>query len=145
MALTPRFTRADIKAKIDTYLDRVITATVEALKDVGEGFITDCRNLRTYQDQTGNLRASIGYIILVRGKMVTSVFDTGTSAEGRRIGLEYAKKIGAQFSDKNIVFVGVAGMEYAVAVESRGLDVITGSSNEATKLLNRHIKRITKK
>jgi hypothetical protein len=145
MAIRALFTRADIKSICDEFLDRVILATVEALKDVGEAFITDCRDIRTYKDQTGNLRSSCGYLIMVNGRIVQGAFDAGTSGAGRRKGRDYARKIALQFPGNRILFVGVAGMEYAVYVEANGLDVITGSSLSAKKLLQRHIKRILKK
>ena len=144
MALTPLFTRADVKAEVDAYFERLLTATIEALRDVGEKFITDARNLRTYKDQTGNLRSSIGYLILARGKIIESVFDAASSPEGKQIGRAYAEKLARQFRSERLVLIGVAGMDYAVYVESKGFDVITGSSNEAKKLLQRHLKRITK-
>lgn len=145
MALKALFTKADIKAECDAYIERVITATIEALKDVGEKFITDSRDLRTYKDRTGNLRSSCGYLILVRGKIVESAFDANSSPEGKRKGLSFAKRIALQFGGNRLTFIGVAGMDYAVYVEGMGLDVITGSSQEAKKLLQRHLKRITKK
>jgi hypothetical protein len=143
MALKALFTRADVKAECDAYFERIVKASVESFKYVGEQFITASRDLRTYQDRTGNLRASCGYLIILNGDIIESVFDAGDSADGKRVGEEYAKKLALEFGKQgHLVFIGVAGMMYAVYVEAKGFDVITGSSNEAVKLLERLLKRI---
>ena len=142
-----KFTRADIKKRCDAYIENLVKATVEALKFVGEDFITNSRNLRTYIDRTGNLRSSIGYLILVNGEIIQSVFEAGViqTETGKQTGEAYARKIAEMFGGNRIVFIGVAGMDYAVYVEAKGRDVITGSSVEAKKLLLRLIERINKK
>ena len=49
-----------VQSQIDTYEDKVI----EALHYQGDEFIEDALRNRTFGDRTGNLTASIGYIIL---------------------------------------------------------------------------------
>lgn len=91
------------------------------------------RNARTnanFTDQTGNLRSSIGYLLLKDGKPIDEDFTAspiGTDREtGKKKGYEFALSKFKQ--EKGYVLILVAGMQYAAAVESKGFDVITTSS-----------------
>lgn len=110
--------------------------SIEALQYQGEEFINKARQDGNYTDRTGNLRASIGYIILKDGQEIDSSFPGGTN-EGAEQGRKAINEI-AQGYTKGLVLIGVAGMNYAAAVESLGYDVITGSapnSNDIKDLL----------
>ena len=90
-----------------------------------------------FRSQTGNLRSSIGYIIARDGNILKE------NIEGKSEGRTQAKKIAEEVlkeSKKGFVLICVAGMEYAVAVESKGYDVITGSIPAAKALLKSKIK-----
>lgn len=122
-------------------------ATIEAkvlsaLQQVGETFITDARNNNTYKDQTGNLRGSIGYVILKNGVQIFGGFPGNN--EGTVIGEQLAEEISTQYPT-GFVLIVVAGMDYAAAVESKGYDVLTGSSKLAINGLRKAIERISKK
>ncbi len=130
--MKPKFKIAAInqylQSQIDTYEDKVI----EALHYQGDEFVEDALRNRTFGDRTGNLAASIGYIILKDGKEIFSRFD-GDKSEGVKNG----KKIAAEVAEKQstgFVLIGVAGMSYAAAVESMGYDVITGSAPTSKKI-----------
>jgi hypothetical protein len=104
---------------------------------VGENFVNDARSIRTYKDQTGNLRSSIGYIIARDGNIIQE------NIEGKAEGRSQAKKIADEVLKENrkgFVLIVIAGMEYAAAVESKGYDVITGSVPAAKTLLKLKIK-----
>jgi len=99
---------------------------------VGEQFVNNARNLRTYEDQTGDLRSSLGYIIAKDGQAVQE------NMQGNPNGQAHAKQVAEEVlkeSKKGFVLIVVAGMEYAAAVESKGYDVITGSIPAAKALL----------
>lgn len=91
--------------------------------------VADARNKSKneggFDDQTGNLRASMGYVIYYNGKLAKQDFE-GVE-KGKKIGSELANKIGKEYV-KGWVIVIVAGMEYASHVEALGYDVITGST-----------------
>jgi hypothetical protein len=130
MALKANFNSKDILRRgeiIEQYFDDYI---FEVLSYVGEYFVKEARSINTYIDQTGNLRSSVGYIIVKNGSVKKENFEG--SGEGKSKGMEVALSVG---KDSRWVFIGVAGMLYAAAVESRGLDVITGSSEQARQLL----------
>lgn len=112
---------------------------LEMLQYVGEEFINRVRNLSTYEDQTGNLRSSKGYIILNNGSIYKNDFK-GTDV-GVKKGEEFANKVALQHP-LGFILIGVAGMNYAAAVEAKGYDVITGSAEKCVKLLKEIIDEI---
>ena len=106
--------------------------TLIGLRYIGERFVNKARSNNTYRDQTGNLRSSIGYVILKDGQIVEQNFLTG-----KNIGIEKGKQFAKKLSDlypKGFVLVGVAGMEYARYVEAMNYDVITGSQPESNEI-----------
>jgi len=137
-----------IQSQINTYEDKVI----EALKYAGEEFVVKARNKApkslvtkkpedgSFNDRTGNLRASIGYVILKDGKVIESDFpgETATGVQNAKRAIDEVTK---NHSD-GLALIGVAGMSYAAAVESLGFDVITGSapSSKSIKSLLKSIK-----
>lgn len=140
MGIKPRFTRAQVKNALDAYLDRIVFALIETLKYTGENFVTNARNSGSYSDRTGNLRSSVGYMIMHNGKIIHKAFgQTGGTTEGASEGEQYAMKVAEAFKGKRIVFIGVAGMEYAAAVESKGFDVISGSATGAVRDLKQQL------
>lgn len=126
MAITPTFTQADVKEAILKRLDSYRKAVIERLKQAGEKFVNFARLSGRYTDQTGNLRSSVGYILLYNGVTISEDFKQVKSgsegvSKGKQEALNNAPKTG-------YALVCVAGMEYAAAVEAKGRDVITGSS-----------------
>lgn len=133
--LKPMFNLGAIKNYMQDQIDQIVDKSIQALKYKGELFLTRARQSGNYSDRTGNLRASIGYIILQDGKVVDQSFQG--KEEGVQKGLAFANEVALDYP-KGMVLIGVAGMGYAAAVESRGYDVITGSapnSNDIKDLL----------
>lgn len=119
----------------------------DTLTFVGESFVNQSRQSGSYLDQTGNLRSSIGYLILKDGVVKRSDFKAGDKGDVNGKGVAdakaHAKEVSGQYS-QGWVFIGVAGMQYAAAVESKGKEVITGSSLKAEEQLKRLLKSIKK-
>ena len=129
----PAFNASQILGDLKEHEVNVMNEAVEIFKYAGEDFNNNARNLRTYRDRTGNLRSSIGYLILSNRQRVQESFPGDKQvgvANGRQ---EAMKKAG---NDKGVVIVGVAGMEYGRDVEARGYDVITGPGWQARYLIN---------
>lgn len=84
-----------------------------------------------FNDDTGNLRSSIGFILSYNNEVVVSKFEeseNGTDrASGIREGMEYSKLLSREHPTGFVVTI-VAGMEYASFVEALGYDVLTGST-----------------
>ena len=119
------------------------------LQAAGEQFVKIAREEGSYKDRTGNLRSSIGYVIISDGTILEYAFQkAGEGSEGDKgvdVGYELAKKISTSYTT-GMVLIGVAGMNYALAVEAiKGLDVITGASIQTEQWLKKAIKAISNK
>ncbi|WP_208021520.1 hypothetical protein [Flavicella sediminum] len=125
------FKNSRILNAFDQLNERAEWKALETLRYLGEEFVNKARLLNTYRDRTGNLRASIGYIILKDGVVVEENFER--SNDGSSKGKEVAAKL-SDLYPSGFVLIGVAGMEYSRYVEAKGYDVISGSEPEASEL-----------
>lgn len=160
MGITPRFKQSDILKETQKGLRTIENGIIRILKYAGEKFVKDARDAlkisgdweqriltekeiakgRTqpkwgdFLDQTGNLRSSIGYYVLNDGKIVIDDFQgTQEGIAAGRAALELVKiKRGYQL-------IGVAGMDYASYVESKGYNVITSQSVVAIEGLEKSL------
>lgn len=143
--LVPKFTKAQIAEMMKRRKDAFRRAILMRLQFVGEQFVRNARERATFKDRTGNLRSSIGYVVLKDGKQLYGNFE---QVKGGKAGVDAAKKL-IRDAKKNFpegyALIGVAGMEYAAAVESKGFDVITSSSIEAETSLKKAIKALQEK
>lgn len=106
---------------------------IEVLQYEGEAFVNRARMNNTYWDETGNLRSSIGYAIVFNGIVVHQNFKLSGSGGDRETGKLEAMDLASDLAEeynRGWVLIGIAGMDYAAAVESRGFDVITNSANQ---------------
>ena len=136
--LMPMFSMANVAKHIDRFKDSRIQAGIWTLANIGEEFVDKAREhtygppfSKTYEDDTSNLRGSIGYAILFNGEIQQE--DLEGKLEGQTAAKELISEL-AQTYDDGLVLVGFAGMSYAAAVETLGFDVITGSVPAAAKL-----------
>lgn len=138
----PQFTVADVRRMAAKKKQQMRQAMLMRLKRVGEQFIADARENGAYTDQTGNLRNSIGYIILDDGVQI----DLGGFGNGE--GAARGEQLALELSDKytsGLVLIVVAGMEYAAAVESLGFDVLTMSGVIAGANLKKQMQQLAQK
>lgn len=112
--------------QIDAYLvaesKRIEMLTIRALSFLGEKCIREARNRsgkESWFDQTGNLRSSVGYVVVSNGRVVqSSSFETiKQGAEGAKEGKNLASDLALHFN-KGFVLIVVAGMHYAEYVEA---------------------------
>ena len=118
---------ARVQAEIIAFEKRI----VRALGYLGEQYVNASKNKTKaqggYKDQTGNLRASIGWMILKDGKEVSLSVDERGEDTSRLI-----NDVKSQ-APNGFVLVVFAGMEYAFYLEAgvgkdrRVYDVISGS------------------
>ncbi|GAB3973832.1 hypothetical protein GCM10028806_28520 [Spirosoma terrae] len=140
MGIKPKSTQKDIRRYFEKKKQAIENLILRTLQYVGEQCVNQARTLNTYRDQTGNLRNSIGYMILHNGQVMHSDFQrttTGsqpTTVDGKLVGESYAKKLVAEYMDGWVLLV-VAGMNYAASVESRGLDVLTSAKQLAERIV----------
>ncbi len=148
-----------LDAEINRQAERVESAIVRMLSYLGEQCLIKVRDRSSeasWRDRTGNLRASVGYIIVKDGRVIgRNGFDNslGKSAhkeivtfttkdgksvsytteveaggpEGASTGRAYAEDLAGRFSGEGYALIIVAGMNYASFVEARGRDVLAGA------------------
>lgn len=128
------FTTKQIEAQINDWAVKNEQQFIQVLSYLGEEVVNMARLNNTYKDQTGNLRASIGYVISQRGNIVKKNY-TGT-ALGKSKGQILAERVASEHS-KEIVLIITAGMTYALYVEAMGYDVLTGSIPNKSEVVNK--------
>ena len=121
---------------LDGKLERWQKSIIRKLAYVGESALTQARNLHKYTDRTGNLTSSIGYCIINNGRVVfESSFDVvANGGEGANKGKRFMDELKAKNSE-GIVFIMVAGMNYAQYVEAMGLDVLDSAEMLAERMI----------
>lgn len=119
----------------------IAKALVEQLTYIGEECVRIARENGSYNDITGNLRSSIGYVVLQDGKPVKQgapkQYDgkAGNGAQGVTAAENLLKRLQAQYP-RGIVLIICAGMHYAAYVENiYHKDVLTTADLKAQSLL----------
>ena len=102
--------------------ERVERLTIRALSKLGEQCVTKIRDRagdKSWYDQTGNLRSSVGYVIAHNKNIIQySTFNqVKQGSEGLKTGKDLAKELAKRYSN-NYVLIVVAGMNYAEFVEA---------------------------
>jgi len=148
MGIKPQFSKADISKMFQQRLKSIDEAIINRLILIGEDFVKNARENGNYNDVTGNLRSSIGYVVLRNGKVVNENFEESGNGNDKSKGITTAKKYIAELKSKfksGYALIVVAGMDYAAAVESRGKDVLTSSGVKAEADLKKAMARIASK
>lgn len=121
--------------------ERLGRAVVRQLMVAGERVRNEAVERGSYKDRTGNLRHSVGYVVLVDGRVASEAFDGGEGgAEGRRLSLEVARRF-----PRGAVLVVVAGMRYASYVAARGYDVLDSAELLAERIVPELLGELKKK
>lgn len=144
--LKAKFGKDYIRKELAKQRQAILSDLVMVTARVGEKFISDARNsLRIdtgafphgdYTDRTGNLRSSIGYAVLVDSEVIVSKIPENN--EGRAA---FINIIASLPYARGLVFVGMAGMEYASYLEAMGYNVISSQWDVATVDLSNDLKR----
>ena len=146
MGVTANFTKADVKKRIDAFLDMVEQKQIARLQRLGEMCLIEARNNKGYMMQTGALLSSTGYQVFVDGVAIHSQFDAASGAEseaaarGIKTGQTIAEQIGKE--TKGVALVVVAGMNYATYVEARGKNVLTSAEHLAERELPKMLEQL---
>jgi hypothetical protein len=146
MGLKAKYTNGDIDKMMAARLIRINEAIVQTLAYVGEKCVNEAREFGSYRDFSGNLRSSVGYIIVANSRVVKYDFRRSGSGkvsvqysnmktrklrtrsvagggDGVSTGKAYAGKIASTFRTGYALIV-VAGMNYAALVEANGRNVL---------------------
>lgn len=143
MSIKQTTPQSEINRYIDERLERIKKAIIYNLRYIGEACVNAARDSGSYTDRTGNLRSSVGYVIVCDGKiMESSDFDVvKEGGKGTKEGARFAKELARQFPE-GIVLIVVAGMNYAAYVSARGYDVIDSAELLADKLVPQMLHRL---
>ena len=146
--MTPLFDQQSLGRWFEHYENRAEERILKLLQSAGEKFIEVARKRASFDDHTGNLRSSIGYVIAKDGEVLTENFtesDKGTDkTTGKYKGRRLAEEVSLSHTG-GYVLVGVAGMEYAAAVEAKGYEVVSGANTQCEKYLRDSLKLIFSK
>jgi hypothetical protein len=136
--LIPEWSEADIERVLNRFEGDVRAKAIEFYKYIGENFVNMARDKGNYTDRTGNLRSSIGFVIVEDGEILYEDYQLADKGTDRDTGVQTAKEFAQHMIGQleGIGLVGFAGMEYAAAVEGRdGYDVIDGSTPSVARLM----------
>lgn len=142
--------RGAVATALNLFRERATEAVVYQLKQIGE----EVRNAQvelmpgsgqgrgSYTDRSGNLRSSIGYVIIVNGRIRTKAgFGAKGANEGQSQGETTAESFAAKFPDKTALVV-VAGMNYAVYVAEKNFDVLDTAYIKAKQIVPKMLKEL---
>lgn len=155
MGITANFGKDEIRDHIEGELRKHIVRIVEMLKYVGQTVVNEIRtsHISNWNDQTGNLRSSIGYTVLLDGvPQVTSAFERvdgpqrgDTNVNGSAEGSAYIRSL-TPLHREGIALIVVAGMEYASYVEKlKNKTVLAQGEIEAQTLINKMLAQLDAK
>lgn len=142
----PLWKERDIERWFDSYLDRAEEKIYLLLQRAGEEFVKIARKKGAYQDRTGNLRSSIGYVIAKDGDVLTENFELAEEGSEKSRGMREAKRLTSDLiglHKNGWVLIGVAAMPYAAAVEAiHNLDVASVAAEETEDWIRKQSKTL---
>lgn len=115
----------EVERELNGAVERWKQAVIYNLQVIGEKCVNEARMKGSYKDQTGNLRSSVGYILIVDGQVFSeSRFDVvANGQQGSEDGKSFAESLVKDYPS-GIALVVVAGMHYAEYVAAKGYDVL---------------------
>lgn len=150
MSMQTLFSEKDVSNWFDMFQEKADEKLYKTLQYAGEYFVKIARDSGKYIDHTGNLRSSIGYVIVNDGEIVEDNFQL--SAKGgsdKQAGKDIAEKLAqlvAKTHNEGLVLIGVAGMEYACYVEAmEGKDVVSGAYIQTEEFLREALQQAIQK
>lgn len=127
--LTPMWSDKEVERWFNYHIDRAEEQIYKLMLKAGEEFVKYARKKGNYQDRTGNLRSSIGYVIVKDGDILTENYELSEGGAERHPGMREAKRLISDLIgvySKGWVLIGVAAMPYAVYVEAiDNIDVVS--------------------
>lgn len=119
--MTTPMSEIDVLIKVEA--ERVDKLIIQAFSKLGDMCVAEARDRaqeESWFNQTGNLRSSVGYVVVCHGRIVKNS-DFGTvlqGSEGSRAGKALAEELARKYST-GFALIVVAGMNYAELVEAK--------------------------
>ena len=132
------FGKGEVHNTFAEYALRIHRAIETVMQFIGEECVRIAREQGTYNDITGNLRNSVGYVLVRTGDIICKNFEERVAskvvdaANGKGIlqGQALAEELAKRFT-KGYALIVVAGMHYAHYVESLNKDVLDSAERYA--------------
>ena len=152
MGVTANIDIRQIRDQLEREVRKNIHRVIASLQYVGETVVNEIRtsHISDWNDRTGNLRSSVGYILSVDGQpMNMSGFERvdgpdreKSTEDGSESGRAYAQSLCSLYP-KGIALIVVAGMEYAAYVEAMENKVVLAQGEiEARKLVSEMLQEL---
>ena len=138
-----------LKSGLKRKMSDIVKHLIRQLSFIGEECIKIARENGNYNDITGNLRSSIGYVVLLDGKPIINGQSKqfkgkkGNGGAGAPAAKALLKRLQAKFP-WGVVLIVCAGMNYAAYVEAiHHKDVLTSAELKADILAKKLLKGLT--
>lgn len=133
----------EISAILKQEAERHKRVLIRTMLYCAEEITNAARSTNSYTDRSGNLRSSVGCIVIVDGRIIQEYgFEqVKQGAQGVTDGKEYAYSLAARFP-KGIAIVAVAGKEYASYVADKGYDVLDSAEILAKEVVTKSLKEL---
>lgn len=130
---------SDDDAFFAEHMSNVEKSIINRFCYVGEHCLKIGRITGSYTDRTGNLRNSVGYVVVRNGRIIqqATTEDNGGTEQGKdgtQQGREFIRELVGECKS-GIYLIIVAGMKYASCVAAKGYDVLDSAELEAEKLM----------
>lgn len=138
----------DFRRFIEEKIKRIEALIIMNLAYLGEACVNKARIDGNYIDRTGNLRGSVGYVVVANGRIVkmggfSSAYGSGEK-DGIKEGESFARKIAVGYTSGYALIV-VAGMNYAAYVEAMNNKIVlTSAETYARKRLPVVMRKLSK-
>lgn len=152
MGITPNFNQNSIKAELERRAEVIRKMIIRRLTELGERCLIEARTGRTYQDQTGNLLASTGYVLVDHGSIIklagfekpkrSAATKQGDADNGAESGKYLAEALAGKATKKGYALIMVAGMHYADYVEATGKNVLASAERFAEREFPEMLRRL---
>lgn len=142
MAVKSNFNAAASLKELMEEGEKIHELIIEAMKQAGEEFVKAARDqpgdhaAGFYQDVTTNLRNSVQYMIFYNGELL--------KGSGSKFSAQNRIEVQELVSTTGFQLIGIAGMNYASMVESKGYNVISIQADQCIVDLSEYVKDIQK-
>lgn len=141
MGIVPKFNLTQVEKMLKETAERLDASIIRALRFLGEECVNEARANGSYKDQTSNLRNSIGYAIIANGRLVDGEY--GNARDGLKQSRQIVNEVSTSYPAGYVLTV-IAGMNYAVYVESKGYNVLTTAELHAETKVKEMLDKILK-
>ena len=125
----------EVVSRLKNYEKKMTDELVVALVEAGKKIIEIAKDSHTYKNRTGNLEASTGFGVVIKGKLIGhGGFDGGL--HGGNVGLNKLEQLVSEVDSNESAIIVVAGMDYAAYVERCGYLILDDARFKGDTILS---------